>query len=336
MENRNPTNSRGKLQHTTNTFYLVSGWIVIGLVLVALPFFMEYTISQYYVYLAIKVIVWVLFAMSFNIVLGYGGMMSFGHAAFFGVGAYSSSLLLVKTSCPMVLAFVIAPFAAAAAGVIIGYFSVRVKGTFYFAVITLSFAQLAYILAFKWRSFTFGDDGIQGIEVPSIISTDETYINFYFFALIILLICLYLLWRIVRSPFGMMLMTLRENPERAAFVGIKVENYRLIAFTISAFFSGVAGVLYALLETSVAPDVLFWSMSGEVILMGVLGGMHIFMGPALGATIMVLLNSFITSYTEYWGLFLGITLILIVLFFPKGVTGLIVEQYGALKGRKKR
>ena len=312
-----------------------AGWAIIAFVLLALPFILEKGVSQYYLYLAIKVMVWALFAMSFNLVLGYGGMMSFGHAAFFGIGAYTCSLLLVKVSCPLLIAFAVAPFAAAAAGLIIGYFSVRIKGVFYFATITLSFAQLVYIIAFKWRSFTFGDDGIQGIPIPALISTDETYINYYFFALVIILICVYLLWRIVRSPFGMMLKALRENPERATFVGIKVENYRLIAFVISAFFSGIAGVLYAFLETSISPDILFWSMSGEVILMGLLGGMDLFLGPAMGAAIMVLLNSFITSYTEYWGFFLGTTLILIVLFFPKGLGGLMVEQYHSWIRRRK-
>jgi branched-chain amino acid transport system permease protein len=306
----------------------------IGLALFALPFLLERGLSQYYLYLAIKMMVWVLFAVSFNLVLGYGGMMSFGHAAFFGTGAYTCALLLVKTSCPLLLAFAAAPLAAAAVGGIIGYFSVRIRGIFYFAVITLSFAQLVYILVFKWRSLTFGDDGIQGIPVSALLSTDETYINYYFFALIIVLVCIFLIWKIVRSPFGMMLASLRENPERAAFVGVQVENFRLLAFVISAFFSGVAGVLYAFLETSIAPDILFWSISGEVILMGLLGGMTLFWGPAIGAVIMVFLNSFITSYTEYWGFFLGITLILIVLFFPKGVGGVVVEQYQNLAKRK--
>ncbi|MCP4667815.1 MAG: branched-chain amino acid ABC transporter permease [Deltaproteobacteria bacterium] len=312
-------------------------WIwgaIAGILLIALPFVLEKGLSQYHLYLATKILVWALFATSFNLVLGYGGMMSFGHAAFFGIGAYTCSLLLVKSGCPMILAFVAAPFAAAAAGVVIGFFSVRIKGVFYFATITLSFAQLVYILAFKWRSFTFGDDGIQGIPVPALISTDETYVNYYFFALIIVLVCFFFLWKIVKSPFGMMLKSLKENPERAEFVGIRVQNYRLIAFIISAFFSGIAGVLYAFLETSIAPDILFWSMSGEVILMGLLGGMSLFLGPTVGAATMVLLNSYITSYTEYWAFFLGITLILIVLFFPKGVGGLVVDQYQTWKKRK--
>lgn len=302
-------------------------WLTgIAFALVVLPFILEKGFSTYYLYLFIKAMVWALFAVSFNLVLGYGGMMSFGHAAFFGIGAYACSLLLVKASCPLILAFVAGPVAAALAGAVIGFFSVKIRGLFYFAVITLSFAQLVYILVFKWRTLTFGDDGIQGIPVPDLLSTTDTYIPFYFFSLIVFLACLYLLWRIVRSPFGLMLRSLRESPERAAFVGLKIEDYRLIAFVLSAFFSGVAGVLFALMETSIAPNILFWSMSGEVVLMGLLGGMNLFLGPALGAVIMVMLNSFITSYTEYWGMFLGITLILIVLFFPKGVGGLVVEQ----------
>lgn len=311
-------------------------WFIFFFILLVLPFILEKGISQYYLYLVIKIMVWALFAMSFNLVLGYGGMMSFGHAAFFGIAAYTCSLLLVKASCPVILAFAAAPFAAAAAGAIIGFFSVRIKGIFFFATITLSFAQLAFILAFKWRSFTFGDDGIQGIPVPTLISTDETFINYYFFALIIVLICIYVLWKIVKSPFGLMLKSLRENPERAVFFGMKVENYRLIAFVISAFFSGIAGVLFTFLETAISPDILFWSMSGEVILMGLLGGMHVFLGPALGAAIMVLLNSFITSYTEYWPIFLGTTLILIVLFFPGGLGGLIHERYTLWRIKKAR
>jgi branched-chain amino acid transport system permease protein len=311
-------------------------WVIgVGLALLVLPFILEKGFSTYYLYLTIKAMVWALFAVSFNLALGYGGMMSFGHAAFFGIGAYACSLLLVKTTCPLFLAIAVAPFMAAAAGAIIGFLCVRVRGIFYFAAITLSFAQLVYVLVFKWRTLTFGDDGIQGIPVPEFISATDTYIPYYFFSLAIVLLCLFLLWRIVRSPFGLMLRSLRESPERAAFVGINIENYRLMAFVLSAFFSGVAGVLYALMETSIAPNILFWSMSGEVILMGLLGGMNLFLGPALGAGIMVFLNSFITSYTEYWGMFLGITLILIVLFFPRGVGGLMVEQFQRW-GRKER
>jgi branched-chain amino acid transport system permease protein len=307
---------------------------VIGLSLIILPFVLEGEFSQYYLFLVADILAWALFAMSFNLVLGYGGMMSFGHAAFFGVGAYTCALLLVKTSCPLVLAFLAAPFAAACVGLVIGYLSVRIKGVFYFAVLTLCFAQLVYILVYKWRGFTFGDDGIQGIPVPAFISTDASYINYYFFALVIVLICTFVLWKIARSPFGMILRSLRENPERAAFAGVNVEHYRLIAFVISAFFSGIAGVLYALLQTSISPDILFWTTSGDVILMGLLGGMTLFLGPALGAAIMVLLNSFVTSYTEYWGLCLGAILILIVLVFPRGVGGLMVERYQTWKQRK--
>ncbi len=281
-------------------------WFYRGLIaflLIAVPFLLEKGLSPYYLYLILKILVWALFAMSFNLVLGYGGMMSFGHAAFFGIGAYVCSLLLVKACLPLPLAFIAAPLVAALAGLVIGYFSVRIRGIFYFAVITLSFAQLVYILVFKWRGLTFGDDGIQGIPVPALIAPEGTYLGFYFFALIIFLVCLFLMWRVVRSPFGMMLRSLKENPERAAFIGIKVDQYRLMAFVLSAFFSGVAGVLYALLETSIAP----------------IGGAHLFLGPALGAAIMVLLNTFISSETQYGGLSLGLILILIGLFFSKWI-----------------
>jgi branched-chain amino acid transport system permease protein len=287
-----------------------------------LPLALEAWASQYYVYVASKVIIWSLFAVSFNLVLGYGGMMSFGHAAFYGVGAYTCALLIVKCAWPMPLAFIVAPTMAAVIGLIIGYFSVRITGMFYFAVITLSFSQLIYIIIFKWRSITFGDDGIQGIPVPSCISTLDSYVNYYYFALAVTAVCIFILWKITRAPFGLILRSVRENPERASFIGVNLRRYRLLAFTISAFFSGVAGALFVFMETSVSPDVLKWSVSGEVILMGLLGGMRIFPGPIVGAGVMVLLNSFVTSYTEYWGLFIGTVLVLIVLFFPQGIMGI--------------
>ena len=302
------------------------GCFILGLALVILPYILERGLSPYYLFLATKVIIWILFATSFNLVLGYGGMMSLGHAAFFGIGAYTCALLLVKTSFPPVLAMLAGPVAAAFAGMIAAFFSVRVQGAFYFATITIAFCQLAYTAAFKWRNLTFGDDGVQGIPVPAYISTEATYIHLYFFALIVTVLCLYAVWRIVKSPYGLLLRALKEDPVRATFIGMKGQRYRFIAFVISAFFAGVAGVLYAFLETSVAPDILSWTFSGEVVLMSVLGGMNLFLGPAVGATIMVLLSTFITSYIKYWLLTMGTILVLIVLFCPKGVAGLVVDK----------
>lgn len=301
--------------------------------LAMLPFLLQRFASEYYIYLACKVIIWALFAMSFNLALGYGGMMSFGHAAFYGLGAYTCALLLVKASWPMPAVFLIAPLVAALAGLVIGYFSVRIMGMFYFAVLTLSFSQLIYIMVFKWRSFTMGDDGIQGIPVPAFISTLDSYSNFYFFACLVASICIFVLWKITRSPFGLILRSARENPDRAWFIGVDLRRYRLAAFTISAFFSGIAGAMMVLLETSVSPDVLKWSVSGEVILMGLIGGMHLFVGPIVGAAIMVLLNSFMTAYTEYWAFFIGTILVLSVLFFPQGVAGIVNEGWRRMFSR---
>lgn len=310
-----------------------SGWVIVGIALLILPFILEKGCSPYYLYLAIKVLIWSLFAVSFNLVLGYGGMMSLGHAAFFGIGAYTCGLLLVKTGCPVFLAMLAGPCAAMFAGMVAAFFSVRVQGAFYFATITIAFSQVAYTVAFKWRSLTFGDDGIQGIQVPAIISTEATYINMYFFALAVTVLCIYIVWRIVKSPYGLLLRALKEDSVRATFIGMRGDRYRFIAFTISALFAGVAGVLYALLETSVAPDVLSWTSSGEVLLMSVLGGMTLFLGPAVGAAIMILLNALVTSYIKYWLFTIGTILVLIVLFCPKGVGGFVFDKYkGWAKG----
>ncbi len=303
------------------------GWPILSIALLILPFVLEKGFSPYYLFLAIKVLIWALFAVSFNLVLGYGGMMSLGHAAFFGIGAYTCSLLLVKTSCPVFLAVLAGPIAAALAGMVAAFFSVRVQGAFYFATITIAFSQLAYTVAFKWRSLTFGDDGIQGIPVPALISTESTYINMYFFALAVTALCIYIVWRIVKSPYGLLLRALKEDSVRATFIGMRGDRYRFMAFTISALFAGVAGVLYAFLETSVAPDILSWTSSGEVVLMSVLGGMNLFLGPAVGAAIMILLSSFVTSYMKYWLFTMGTILILIVLFCPKGVGGFLFDKY---------
>jgi branched-chain amino acid transport system permease protein len=309
------------------------GWVIVGIVLSILPFILEKGFSPYYLFLAIKVLVYALFAVSFNLVLGYGGMMSLGHAAFFGISAYTCSLLLVKTSCPAILAMFAGPFAAALAGMVAAFFSVRVQGAFYFATITIAFSQIAYTVAYKWRNFTFGDDGIQGIPVPALISTEATYINMYFFALAVTVICIYVVWRIVKSPYGLLLRALKGDPVRATFIGMRGDRYRFIAFTVSALFAGVAGVLYAFLETSVAPDVLSWTSSGEVLLMSVLGGMTLFLGPAVGAAIMILLSALVTSYIKYWPFTMGTILVLIVLFCPKGVGGLVFDKYkGLAKG----
>jgi branched-chain amino acid transport system permease protein len=317
----------------TNKTQLFMG-LVLAMVLIGLPFMLERAFSQYYVYLAAKILIWSLFAVSFNLVLGYGGMMSFGHAAFYGTGAYTCALLLARASWPLPAAIVAAPLVAALVGLAIGFLSVRIRGIFYFAVLTLSCSQLLYIVVFKWRSLTLGDDGIQGIPVPFFISTLDTYVGCYFFILIVTSVCICLLFKIVKSPFGLILKTIRDNAERAAFIGVSILNYRLIAFTLSAFFSGVAGALFVLLETSVSPDVFKWSVSGEVLLMGLLGGMHVFAGPIIGAAVMVLLNSTVTSYTEYWGLVIGMTLVCIVLFFPEGVGGVARAKWLAFRKRK--
>jgi branched-chain amino acid transport system permease protein len=310
------------------------GMILGTIGLLILPFVLSRFFSPYHVYLMVKILIWALFAMSFNVVLGYGGMMSLGHAAFFGIGAYGYALLVVKASCPMFVALCVGPALGALAGLIIGSVCVRITGTFSFAVATLSFSQLLYVVAYKWRTLTRGDDGLQGLPVPQFLTQDQSYLGLCYFVIFVFLLCAIVLRCILGSPFGLLLRAVRGNAERCAFMGMNLWSHRLIAFVISAGFSAVAGVLYVLLETAVHPGILFWTTSSDVILMVLLGGMHQFWGPALGAGIMVLLNHFGMSYTQYWALFLGVAMIFIALSFPLGVGGLIHRHAGTWIGRR--
>jgi branched-chain amino acid transport system permease protein len=267
-----------------------------------------------------------LFAMSFNLVLGYGGRLSFGHAAFYGVGGYTVGLLATKGSVAFPLNLMAAPILGAVTAFMIGYICSRTRG-FYFAMLTFALAQVVYVVAFKWYDFTGGDNGIQGIPVPSWLAGQT---EFYYLTLVLVAASIVILWRLVNSPFGHTLQAMRENSQRTEFIGINVDRYQLIAFVISGFFCGLAGGLSALLTHSISPQSLFWTNSAEPIFMTVLGGMFTFIGPAIGAILLVFLDSVISSYTEYWAAFLGITLILAVLFFRRGVAGFFEDRFKAL------
>jgi branched-chain amino acid transport system permease protein len=196
--------------------------------------------------------------------------------------------------------------------------SVRLRA-FYFAILTLAFGQLIWAIIFKWRSLTGGEDGIIGIPVPAMLSQE---VNLYFFILLICVFCVAVLYWIINTPFGRILSAIRENPERTECVGINVDRSRLIAFVVSTFFAGLAGGLYCLLAGGAFPDLVSWGKSGEVLLACVLGGMFTFLGPALGAVGMILLESVVTSFfTERWPLILGAMFILVALGLPQGILG---------------
>jgi branched-chain amino acid transport system permease protein len=282
--------------------------------------------AKYWVSFLAEVFIWSLFAVAFNLLMGYTGMISFGQAAYLGVGGYAAGLLLKKISgFPFALGMLAAPVAGALAALVIGYFCIRLTHT-YFAMLTLAFSMIVYYTAFKWYDFTGGDNGLIGVPVPAWVQ-DPTFANYYKFVLVITLVGIYLLWRIVNSPFGKTLTAIRENPERAGFVGINVKRYELYAFVITGAFSGLAGALFTVNERSVYPDLAFWTRSTQVLLMSIMGGVYTFFGPIVGAFLLQLMDADITQdYPQIWQLFLGAVLVLILYGLPGGIMGFILAR----------
>ena len=293
--------------------------IAIPVILLILPFIAP----SFYVYILALIFVTALLAMSLNLALGYAGIFQFHHAVFYGVGAYTVALMLTKTSLPVWIGFIAGPIVAAALGLVIGWLCVRLT-RLYFGMLQIALGSLVWAIVFKWYDFTGGDNGIYGIPLPSILSSLN---GTYYFVLIILLICLIVLYLIVNSPFGSTLQAIRDNPGRCAAIGVNVRRHQLICSVIAAFFAGVAGVLFVVLERSVFPDLLFWTFSLELCIMCLLGGWFTFLGPVLGAAIIVVLRTFVGRYTEYWTLILGVTLMLLIFFLPQGVMGYFQERF---------
>ena len=256
--------------------------------------------------------------MSLNLVVGHGGLFQFHHAAFYGVGAYTTGLILAKTSWPWLIGLIAGPVAAALVGLLIGMFCVRLN-RLYFGMLQISLGSLVWAIAFRWYSLTGGDDGIHGIPMPGFISSLK---GSYYFVLIALGISLILMYLIYKSPFGTTLQAIRDN----AAVGINVRRHQLMGIVIATFFAGVAGVLFVIVEGSIFPDLLFWVLSLEVFIMCLLGGWFTFAGPILGAAAIVSLRTFVGTYTDYWTLILGVILILLIFFLPDGIMGYNYRQ----------
>ena len=285
--------------------------------LLGLPF----ALSEFWIFIAIEVLAFALYAVSFNVLLGYGGMLSFGHAAFFGVGGYAAAILIKKAGLPAAIAFALVPFAAlavsAALALLIGFFSVQRSGI-YFAMLTFAFQMLLYTIALKATPFTGGDDGMTGLKPPGALAQPFYY---YYFALALVVPALFLLHRLVSSPFGFTLRALRANPRRVQYVGVNVRAHQLATFVISGAFAGLAGAVFALSSGNVFPGWLNWTASATPIVMAVLGGVHSFLGPALGAAVYVVLEVLISGRTEYWPLAMGLIIVALVLLMPAGLSG---------------
>ena len=291
--------------------------------------------GRFYQFLLTQILIASLVAVAFNLLLGTTGLLSFGQMAFYGVGAYTVGLLAMKAGFGTLPALLLSPvFAALAAGVI-GFFCVRLSGV-HFAMLTLAFGQLVYTIAFKWYGFTGGDNGMQGIPIrllPGGIDIGSTK-AMYYFALAVVGISIECLRRIRSSAFGSTLKAIRENNQRAAYLGVNVKLYQWTAFVIAGAFTGLAGGLYAIMEKAITPDIIHWTKSGEPVFMTIIGGIYTFAGPVVGAAVFVVLNSYLVAWTENWALVLGIILLVMVLMLPGGVVGFINEKArGALSKR---
>ncbi|MDX2453481.1 branched-chain amino acid ABC transporter permease [Desulfosarcina sp.] len=295
---------------------------IVGMILLALLLLLPQFLPRFYVYLIALIFAIALLATSLNMVLGYGGMYQFHHAVFYGVGAYAFALFAVKSGLPLWIGYLIAPFCSAALGLVMGLITVRLN-QLYFGMLQISLGSLVWAITYRWYSFTGGDDGIHGIPLPDLVGSST---GAYYFNLIVVVTCFVLMYMIVNSPFGRIFQGIRDNPERCRAVGVNVQKQQLAGQTIAAFFAGVAGTLFVTVEGSVFPDLMFWTLSLEILIMCLLGGWFIFLGPALGAAIIISLRTFVGIYTEYWTLILGIVLMLLIFFLPEGVLSLFLKK----------
>ena len=284
--------------------------------------------SRYETFLATQIAIYALFAVSLNLLLGTTGLVSFGHVAYFGIGAYVCGILMKTYAMPFLLALSAAAFGAAGFALVFGYFCVRLT-RIYFAMLTLAFSQIVWAICFKWNDVTGGDQGLPDVPYPDLhwMSAIPGLVDlriadrFYVLTLVVVILSLAAMQRIIGSPFGRILTMIRENPERAAFVGVDVRSYQLAAFVVAGGFGGIAGALFGIFNRGVFADYMYWPKSAEVLIMTILGGIQYFWGPVVGAAALVLLNQEITSYTEYWPLVLGTILLILLFAFPGGVVG---------------
>lgn len=300
----------------------------LGVVLIVL-FLLPWIVSnRFYLRLATEILIYGLLAMSLDVLLGYTGLLSFMHAVYMGIAAYTVGLYLkhMDPSASIWLLMVLGIGATVLIALPIGWLQVRTGG-FAFALLTIAFGMMLYTIVWKARNLTGGDDGLIGIPSPNVnlsslvLADCKDPTSIYFITLIVVILCFYLTRRIMRSPFGAVLESIRENEERASFVGIHVHRYKLCGWMLACALAGVSGVLFTIMKCSVSPTVMDPGAGGSVLMMALLGGLGTLWGPFLGAGIFIFAQDYISAMTEHWMIFLGIFVIILVLFVPKGIAG---------------
>jgi branched-chain amino acid transport system permease protein len=282
---------------------------------------MPWFAGGYPVRLAQEILIWGMFALSLDLLVGRAGLISFGHSAFFGLGGYAAALALMHWSATLLGALLVPAAAAALAALVIGYLSIRVGGV-YFIMLTLAFSQMLHAAAFT-TPWLGASDGLPGVPRPRLAGLDlQAAPAFHLYVVAAFALALLALARIVRSPFGRVLRGIEDNEGRMVAVGFAVDRFKLVAFVVAGAVAGVAGALYAQLNGFISPEALFWTTSGEALLMVIIGGTGTLAGPVLGATAFILLQSLVSSYTDRWMLILGLVFVGVVRWAPRGLMGL--------------
>jgi branched-chain amino acid transport system permease protein len=313
------------------------GWGVVALVaLTAVP----WVLGEYQTILLAYGLVMGIAALGFNLLLGYTGLLSFGHSAYFGVGTYTVALIvkyLGVTSMELFLAGAIVACVLVTA--LFGFACVRYTRIF-FGILTMALSQVLWSLAFKFFWVTGGTDGLR-VPTPTLLGVvtgkgDKIAFlahAYYYYVLALFLICVAIMWVIVNSPFGRALQAIRDNETRAQFIGIPIWRYRWVAFMLSGVFTGIAGALWVPLNGLTTPDVMHWTFSGEIVFMTVLGGFRSFTGPIIGAIVFNYLKSWAVGYTVYWQLLLGVVLVVLVVSLPTGIVGTAERLWARWRAR---
>jgi branched-chain amino acid transport system permease protein len=291
-------------------------WIVMFL---ALPLVAD----RYITVMAIDIVCYALFAVSLHFIMGPAGMVSFGHAAYFGLGAYAAALLFKKAGLPMEMALVLAPFCAGLFAVVYGWFCVRLSGV-YLAMLTLAFAQISWSIIFQWDEFTSGSNGIVGVWPSAWLSSKSVY---YYLTFVLCGAGIAFLWRVLFSPFGYVLRAGRDSPLRAEAIGIDVRSFQWVAFILAGTLAGLAGAVFAFSKGSISPSVVSIGLSTDALVMVLLGGLETLTGPVVGAAIFTWLRDALARETDFWRAVMGLSILAIVLLFPQGLVGGLKALY---------
>lgn len=315
----------------TKKYYLLIGLIVLFLIPLASPSL----ISQYYLDLLTKVLIFGIALLGFDILAGYTGLVSLGHALFFGLGGYCAAYTMNYFSTNLFPALLVALLFALVVGLPVAYLSTQTKEIF-FVFLTLAFAQFFYLAAFNLTTITGGDNGITipkiTFGIPKVLEAIVPRpFGFYYLTLVFFVVAYLICMKVIHSPFGRVLVAIRENEERVTFLGYNVRWLKIKSFMISVALTSVAGVLFATYQDFVSPGMLHWILSGDFIMMSVLGGMGTLLGPVLGGAIVLLLGDTLSSWTENWMIFIGAFFVITIIFAPNGVVGFFTGSARSMK-----